>query len=59
LKAKDRGKKYYRLLMTTMPLEYFGYYSLLVEPFADGYYKIGDKVKAQQLLNGEVSIMRT
>jgi hypothetical protein len=31
-------------------LEYFGYYSL-VEPFADGYYKTGDKVKAQQLLN--------
>jgi hypothetical protein len=32
-----------------MPVEYFEYYSL-VEPFAGGYYKIGEKVKAQQLL---------
>ena len=36
--------------MTKMPVEYFGYYSL-VEPFADGYYKIGETAKAQQLLN--------
>jgi hypothetical protein len=47
---KDKAKNIIDLAMTKMPLEYFGYYSL-VEPFADGYYKIGDKVKAQQLLN--------
>ncbi|RBN51066.1 glycosyltransferase family 117 protein [Flavobacterium psychrolimnae] len=47
---KDKAKNIIDLAMTKMPLEYFGYYSL-VEPFADGYYKIGDKVKAQQLIN--------
>ena len=46
---KDKAKIIIDLAMTKMPLEYFGYYSLL-EPFAGGYYKIGEKVKAQQLL---------
>lgn len=46
---KDKAKIIIDLAMTKMPLEYFGYYSL-VEPFAGGYYKIGEKVKAQQLL---------
>ena len=45
----DKAKIIIDLAMTKMPLEYFGYYSLL-EPFAGGYYKIGEKVKAQQLL---------
>jgi hypothetical protein len=35
--------------MTKMPLDKFGYYSL-VEPFAKGYYQIGEKAKAQDLL---------
>ena len=46
---KDKAKKIIDLAMTKMPLEQYGYYSLL-EPFANGYYKIGEKVKAQQLL---------
>lgn len=46
---KDKAKIIIDLAMTKMPLEYFGYYSL-VEPFAGGYYKIDEKVKAQQLL---------
>ena len=46
---KDKAKNIIELAMTKMPLEYFGYYSVL-EPFAGGYYKIGEKVKAQQLL---------
>lgn len=46
---KDKAKNIIDLAMTKMPLEYYGYYSL-VEPFAGGYYKIGEKVKAQQLL---------
>ncbi|OCB76910.1 glycosyltransferase family 117 protein [Flavobacterium crassostreae] len=37
------------LAMTKMPLEKFNYYSLL-EPFADGYYKVNQKQKAQKLL---------
>jgi hypothetical protein len=32
-----------------MPLDKFDYYSL-VDPFADGYYKIGEKKNAQDLL---------
>lgn len=47
---KDKAKNIIELAMTKMPVEYFGYYSL-VEPFADGYYKIGETAKAQQLLN--------
>ncbi|MCF6140109.1 DUF2723 domain-containing protein [Flavobacterium sp. K77] len=47
---KDKAKNIIELAMTKMPVEYFGYYSL-VEPFADGYYKVGETKKAQQLLN--------
>jgi hypothetical protein len=36
--------------MTKMPLEKFGYYSM-VEPFAKGYYQVGEKAKAQELLS--------
>ena len=46
---KDKAKIIIDLAMTKMPLEFFGYYSLL-EPFAGGYYKIDEKVKARQLL---------
>ncbi|MDI6032136.1 DUF2723 domain-containing protein [Flavobacterium sp. LB2P84] len=47
---KDKAKNIIDLAMTKMPLEYFDYYSL-VEPFAGGYYKIDEKLKAQQLLD--------
>ena len=47
---KDKAKKIIDLAMTKMPVEYFDYYSL-VEPFAGGYYKIDEKLKAQQLLD--------
>ncbi|MFV8345108.1 DUF2723 domain-containing protein [Flavobacterium sp. ZB4P13] len=47
---KDKAKNIIDLAMTKMPLEYFDYYSLL-EPFAGGYYKIDEKLKAQQLLD--------
>ena len=36
--------------MNKMPLEQFGYYSLL-EPFAKGYYDLGENAKAQDLLS--------
>jgi hypothetical protein len=45
----DKAKKVIDLAMTKMPLEYYGYYSL-IDPFAGGYYEIGEKEKARQLL---------
>lgn len=47
---KEKAKKIIDLAMTKMPLEYFGYYSLL-DPFAGGYYEVGEKAKARQLLD--------
>jgi hypothetical protein len=35
--------------MTKMPVDKFDYYSL-VDPFAKGYYEVGEKAKAQKLL---------
>jgi hypothetical protein len=46
---KGKAKNIIDLAMAKMPLDKFGYYSL-VEPFAKGYYNIGEKVKAQELL---------
>jgi hypothetical protein len=45
----DKAKKVIDLSLTEMPIEKFGYYSM-VEPFARGYYEVGEKAKAQQLL---------
>ncbi|MNF30663.1 hypothetical protein D3C84_114100 [compost metagenome] len=46
---KDKAKNIIDLAMTKMPLEKFDYYSL-IDPFAEGYYAIGEKAKAQELL---------
>ena len=32
-----------------MPVDKFGYYTL-VEPFVDGYYKVGESQKARALI---------
>ncbi|MES2574568.1 MAG: DUF2723 domain-containing protein [Bacteroidota bacterium] len=45
----DKAKNVINLALTKMPLEKFGYYSM-IEPFAKGYYKVGEKAKAQELL---------
>jgi len=45
----DKAKNVINLAITKMPIEKFGYYSM-VEPFAKGYYQVGEKAKAQQLL---------
>jgi hypothetical protein len=45
----DKAKNIINLAMTKMPLDKFGYYSL-VEPFAKGYYDVGEKAKAHDLL---------
>jgi hypothetical protein len=45
----QKAKNIIELAMTKMPLDKFGYYSL-VEPFAKGYYDVGEKAKAHDLL---------
>ena len=46
----DKAKKIINLAMEKMPIDKFGYYSLL-EPFTNGYYRVGEKAKAQELLD--------
>lgn len=46
----DKAKKVIDLAMAKLPLEYFGYYTML-EPFADGYYKVKETAKARTLLS--------
>ena len=46
----EKAEKVIDLAMTKMPLEYFEYYSLL-EPFAAGYYEVGQKEKARNMLS--------
>ena len=47
---KDKAKNIIDLAMKKMPVEYYGYYTLL-EPFATGYYQLGQKQQARQLLD--------
>jgi len=47
---KEKAEKVIDLAMTKMPFEYFEYYSLL-DPFASGYYEVGKKEKARDLLS--------
>ena len=46
---KEKAKKVIDLAMEKMPLEQFGYYTML-EPFAAGYYELGEKEKARKIL---------
>ena len=45
----NEAKKIIELALEKMPLEYYGYY-LTLEPFVNGYYKVGEKEKARQLV---------
>lgn len=47
---KDKAKKIIEIALTKMPMDYYGYYTM-VEPFAGGYYEVGEKAKARQLLD--------
>lgn len=47
---KDKARNIINLAMTKMPVEYYEYYTLL-EPFASGYYQLGQKKEARQLLD--------
>ena len=44
----EKAKDVIDIAMTNMPLDQFGYYTL-IEPFIDGYYKTGDTSKARDL----------
>jgi hypothetical protein len=44
----EKAKEIIDIAMTNMPLDQFGYYTL-VEPFVDGYYKVGETSKAHEL----------
>ena len=46
---KDKAKTIIELALTKMPLDYYEYYSM-VDPFAEGYYKIGETQEARKLL---------
>ncbi len=47
---KDKAKDIIDLAMKKMPVEYYGYYTLL-EPFATGYYQLGQQQQARELLD--------
>ncbi len=46
----DRAKDIIELAITNMPVAYFGFYTF-VEPFIDGYYKVGETKKARDLFS--------
>ena len=46
----QEAEKIIDLALTKMPMDYYGYYTM-VEPFASGYYQIGKKEKARELLD--------
>ncbi len=46
----DKARKVIDLAMAKMPLDYYDYYTM-VEPFAAGYYEIGDTAKARALMD--------
>ena len=45
----EKARKIIDLALTKMPMDYYGYYTM-VEPFASGYYQLGEKAKARELL---------
>ncbi len=45
----EKAEKVIELALTKMPIDYYGYYTM-VEPFAGGYYSIGKTEKARELL---------
>ena len=44
----DKAKDVIDIAMTNMPVEHFAFYTF-VEPFVDGYYKVGETSKARAL----------
>ena len=48
-KQIDKAKQIIEIGVTKFPMDYYQYYTM-VDPFADGYYKVGEKEKARDLL---------
>ncbi|GLU42740.1 DUF2723 domain-containing protein [Allomuricauda sp. NBRC 101325] len=46
----DKAKDVIDMSLTNMPVEYFYFYAF-VEPFVDGYYKVGETEKARELFH--------
>lgn len=46
----EKAKDIINIAMENMPVEHFGYYAF-VEPFVDGYFKVGETEKARELFN--------
>nr|WP_299339475.1 DUF2723 domain-containing protein [Allomuricauda sp.] len=44
----EKAKEVIELAMTHLPVEHFGFYAF-VEPYVDGYYKVGETTKAREL----------
>ena len=44
----EKAKEIIEIALTNMPVDQFGFYSL-IEPFIDGYYKVGETTKAREL----------
>ncbi|WP_422858965.1 protein O-mannosyl-transferase family [Flagellimonas sp. S174] len=44
----EKAKDVINIAMTNLPFEYFGFYAF-VEPFVDGYFKVGETEKAREL----------
>jgi hypothetical protein len=46
----DKARDIIDLAMTNMKVEHYGFYTF-VEPFVDGYYKVGETTRARELFN--------
>ncbi|GAB5475463.1 MAG: DUF2723 domain-containing protein [Maribacter sp.] len=46
----EKAKEIIDIAMNNMPLDQFGYYTL-VEPFIDGYYRVGETSKGRELFD--------
>ena len=46
----SKAKEILDMGINKFPMDYYGYYTM-VEPFCDGYYKVGEKQKARDLLD--------
>ncbi|MEY8019410.1 DUF2723 domain-containing protein [Muriicola sp. SD30] len=54
----DKAREIIDLTMDNLPVAYYGFYTF-VEPFLDGYYKVGDTQKARDLFGELKSIYQS
>jgi tetratricopeptide (TPR) repeat protein len=47
---KDKAKEVIELALKNFPVDYYGFY-FITDPFAEGYYQVGEKAKARELLD--------